>query len=92
MIEPLKFFESKTAQKRKRKVLLDFFQKIAGLRGRAPTTFRRKRNLIPSRPGREQKEKRQTRRFAADDPAPSFCLQNDGLEFSKFFSTVHLRQ
>ena len=33
-----------------------------------------------------------TCRPAADDPAPSFCLQNDGLEFPKFLSTAHLRQ
>ena len=33
-----------------------------------------------------------TCRPAADDPAPSFCLQNDGLEFSKLLSTAHLRQ
>ena len=57
----------KTIQKEKIKVLLDFFQKIVGLRGKAPTAFRRKRNLIPSRLGREQKEKR----ASAEAPAMS---------------------
>ena len=33
-----------------------------------------------------------TCRPAADDPAPSFCLQNDGLEFFKLLSAAHLRQ
>ena len=42
-------------------------------------------------PRARTKRKKRVRRPAADDPAPSFCLQNDGLEFSKLLSTAHLR-
>ncbi|HIV19098.1 MAG TPA: hypothetical protein IAC82_07335 [Candidatus Merdivicinus intestinigallinarum] len=55
-------------------------------------TTRSKTKSYFSRPGREQKEKEAARKPPGDDPPPSFCLQNGGLEFSKFFSTAHLRQ
>ena len=36
-------------------------------------------------PRARTKRKKRVRRPAADDPAPSFCLQNDGLEFPSFY-------
>mgnify|MGYP001863910644 CR=1 FL=1 len=68
--------------------------------GQSPFLARRnERNPVPSRLGRELKEKselagspRMQSSSQLDDARTSFCLQNDGLEFSKFFSTAYLRQ
>ena len=94
-------FKSKTVPKRERKVFARLFQKAADSKGRAFGCFPQKAepNLFAPR-ARTKRKKRShelmyqfmTCRPAADDPAPSFCLQNDGLEFPKFLSTAHLRQ
>ena len=91
----------KLYQKENGKFSPAFFKRRQIPKAEPLAAFRRKRNPIFSRPGREQKEKKRshelmyqfmTCRPAADDPAPAFCLQNAGLEFPKFLSTAHLRQ
>ena len=60
--------------------------------GKALGRFPQKAKSSLFAPRARTKRKKRARRLAADDPAPSFCLQNDGLEFPNAPTTAHLRQ
>ena len=79
------FFESKTAQKRKEKFWSSFFKSLQDSKGRSPWPLPAGSGIYPFAPRARTKRKKRVRRPAADDPAPSFCLQNDGLEFPSFY-------
>ena len=86
------FLKVKLYKREKEKFWSSFFKSLQDSKGRSPWPLPAGSGIYPFAPGARTKRKKRVRRPAADDPAPSFCLQNDGLEFSKLLSTAHLRQ
>ena len=86
------FLKVKLHKREKEKFWSSFFKSLQDSKGRSPWPLPAGSGIYPFAPRARTKRKKRVHRPAADDPALSFCLQNDRLEFSKLLFTAYLRQ